>query len=173
MSFKLNLLKSHWLGGVKDAQDDLCSHGFVYAEIGGEVLCNDTDFEATTSAAALHLMRTLKQDYEPGMFAGQLLPCCGHFIIPADDLLRADVYGCPSGIDWHVTHLDGFVTLTSEKGAKATLIFEHYKDEILAFADSVEAFYKASLPRNIPTDDFDRNCYQAFWNEWRILREGF
>lgn len=173
MSFTLQLIESHWLQEAKDNPEDLCSHGFVLAIIDNETVCDPEMLDVTTSAAALHLMRALKQDYNPGMFAGQLLPCCGHFVIAGDDLLKADIHGCPSGIDWHVKHLDGFVKLTSGKGTVALVPLEDYRQQVFAFADAVEVFYSASSPKILPDDAFSLNGYKAFWNEWRILREGF
>lgn len=39
------------------------------------------------------------------------------------------------------------------------------------FVDMVENFYKMSLPKRIPTDDFDKKDYLTFWKEWRHLRD--
>ncbi|MES2487389.1 MAG: hypothetical protein V4581_15765 [Bacteroidota bacterium] len=174
MSFTLQLLDSHWVLEEEDYPIDLCSHGYVIAAIGNEILCDRDSDAVTTSAAALHLMRTLKHDYKPNTFAGQLLPCCGHFMTAANDtLLQVHLHGCLHGIDWFVNHLDDMVVLASEKGTVVHISFENYKQQILAFADAVENFYTVSSPKIMPDDDFDRNGYIAFWNEWRILRDGF
>jgi len=170
-TFTIEILDHHWINGSKDDPADLCAHGFVLAQIGSEIICEKDTLDVCTSAAASHLLRTLVKDYVPGDFAGQLLPCCGHFMIASDDLKTADVCGCPSGIDWNVMHLPGnSVRLTSLSGTELTITFEDYKTQVLAFADGVKAFYDASSRKILPNDDFDQNGYIAFWNEWHNLR---
>ena len=43
---------------------------------------------------------------------------------------------------------------------------QEYQREVLCFADKVEAYYKSCQPKHIPDDEFERNGYLAFWNEW-------
>lgn len=170
-TIKIEILDHHWVQGDKDDPDDLCSHGYVFVGIGSEVICNQDTLDVTTSAASLHLMRTLDKDYTPGSFAGQLLPCCGHFMVASDDLKTVDLHSCNSGIDWHVIHMpDGYIKLLFENGIEAIITFKNYKDQVLAFADDVKSFYNSSSPKNKLDDDFDRNGYIAFWNEWHSLR---
>ena len=54
---------------------------------------------------------------------------------------------------------------------EAIIDLENYKNIVLHFADKVEAFYKTSLPKIIPTDDFDKKGYLTFWKEWHQLRD--
>lgn len=170
-TFTVTILNHHWIRGEADDRNDLCSHGFVFAQIGDEIICDRDTLDVTTSAASLHLLRTLTKDYIPNNFSWHLLPCCGHFIIASDDLNTADVYGCNSGVDWEVKHTDdGYITLTSLNGTVATVTFQHYKSQVLAFADTVRFFYSNSSKKILPDDDFDRNGYIAFWNEWISLR---
>ena len=41
-----------------------------------------------------------------------------------------------------------------------------YREEVLRFAEKVETFYNTSAPKELPTNEYDRNGYIAFWNEW-------
>jgi hypothetical protein len=59
------------------------------------------------------------------------------------------------------------------KGQDVVIDKGTYTKMVLEFADQVENFYKASLPKAIPTDDFDRKGYLTFWKEWRRLRTKF
>lgn len=113
-SFTINIIDHHWIKGEADDPNDLCSHGLVFVQMANEIICGKDDGDFATSAASLHLLRTLGANYKPNSFAGQLLPCCGHFIIASDDLTTAEVCGCPSGVDWEVKHTDDkYITLTS------------------------------------------------------------
>ena len=47
---------------------------------------------------------------------------------------------------------------------------DEYRQTVFAFADLIETFYKTSEDKKIPKDEFDRNGYIAFWNEWKTLR---
>jgi hypothetical protein len=62
-SFELKLLELHWLNN-SDEQTDLCCHGKVFFKIGDEIVCDKDTFEITVSSTALHLMRTLKENYK-------------------------------------------------------------------------------------------------------------
>ena len=83
-----------------------------------------------------------------------------------------DIMGCPSGIDWTIIHTDNCkVKHITDRGQEATIDKEVYKKIVLNFADQVENFYKTSLSKTIPTDDFDKKGYLTFWKEWRELRD--
>jgi len=168
--FEISILRQHWIkDDGTDDPEDLCSHGTVTVQIGKEVICDNHN--VTTSAAALHLMRTTKLNYSPMDFAGQLLPCCGHFMTVADNGETLYIHGCPNGIDWTVKHFEnGFVYLTTESGNHMIITTEEYKNTIFNFADEVEAFYAASSPKILPDDENDREAYKLFWNEWNNLR---
>ncbi|MEK7724033.1 MAG: hypothetical protein AAB336_06785 [Acidobacteriota bacterium] len=171
--FELKLLELHWLKNTNE-QKDLCCHGTVFVRIGDEIICDkDKIIEVTVSSTALHLMRTLKENYQKGDYGNQLLPCCGHFIV-ADEEDFVIICGCPIGIDWTIIHTDdGKVKHISEKGSEAIIDKEIYKTLVFDFADQVESFYQNSLPKIIPEDDFEKNGYLAFWNEWRNLCQEF
>lgn len=63
-------------------------------------------------------------------------------------------------------HEDEMVKLITEKENSVNVNYLQYKEEVLRFADMVESYYKKSLPKNIPENEFERNGYIAFWNEW-------
>lgn len=173
-NFTITIVDLHWVKGDKDDPADLCAHGNIFVQIGQDVVCDADTIDVTVSAAALHLMRTLDRDYKPNDFSGQLLPCCGHFMVPSNDLQRVDLLGCANGVDWEVRHLDaGLIELTLANTTETTLSIIEYKQQVLAFADAVKAFYDASSAKIIPEDDFDSNGYTAFWNEWHMLRSRF
>lgn len=167
--FTLKILHLSWL--LPDEDNDLCAHARFFVKIGNEVLCDISDAGYTASAAAIHLMRTLDSDYTYNDFAGQLLPCCGHFMLDGGNMEYVIMMGCANGIDWEVQHQpDKMVKLTTPTGHEALISFDSYKDQILALADAVEAFYDFSKPIILPEDEDDRNGYLTMWNEWRLLR---
>lgn len=170
-TFNIKILHLHWIKDV-DNPTDLCAHGQVFVKIGDEVVADRDSLDVTVSATALYLMRTLKDNYKKDDYASQLLPCCGHFIIADDDNDFVNICGCPSGIDWTIIHMDGNkIKHISDGGQEAIIDKEEYKTIVLDFADQVENFYKTSLPKIIPTDDFDKKGYLTFWKEWRNLRD--
>ena len=83
-------------------------------------------------------------------------------MIPNKTLDEVEIIGCDNGIDWTVLHENGMVKLITEKGNTVFAYYLQYKEEVLRFADTVENFYKESLPKNIPEDEFERNGYIAF-----------
>lgn len=170
-NFDIRILDLHWIKDVDDPTD-LCAHGRVFVKIGNEIISDKKSLDITVSASALYLMRTLKINYKKDDFASQLLPCCGHFIIADDDNDFVNICGCPSGIDWTIIHTyDNRIKHISDSGQEAIIGKEQYKKIVLDFADQVENFYKTSIPKTIPTDDFDKKGYLTFWKEWRNLRD--
>ena len=168
--FEIRILDLHWINH-KDYPEDLCAHGSVYIRIGNKVLDDKKDEEGLTlSAAALYLMRTIGTNYKIGDFGNQLIPHCGFFIIPNEDLSFVTIQGCPHGFDWTIVHEGNKVIHIADTGEKGEIILEEYKRMVLAFADEVEKFYKNSLPKITPIDEFDLKGYKAFWNEWKALR---
>lgn len=135
-----------------------------------EILSNENTGSWCTTAAGLHLMRTLYSDYSPGDYTAQLIPCCGHFITTNKDGIHADIHGCPSGIDWTVNNTNEMVELATELGAKTTIPFEEYRKVILEFANSVETFYGDPKLKVLPDDELEKNGFKFFWNEWNSLK---
>jgi hypothetical protein len=171
--FELRILDLHWIRN-EDDPTDLCAHGHVFVRIGDEVIADKDSLDVTVSSTALYLMRTIEKNYKKDEYASQLLPCCGHFFMADEKDDFVSIMGCPSGIDWTIIHTDNNkVRHISEKGQEATIDKEAYVKIVFDFADQVENFYKTSLPKTIPTDDFDRKGYLTFWKEWRRLRTKF
>lgn len=168
-NFDIKILDLHWIKGVDDPTD-LCAHGHVFVKIGDEVVADKESLYVTVSATALYLMRTLKENYKKNDYASQLLPCCGHFIIVDDEKDYVNICGCPSGIDWTIIHSDdNKIMHITDSEQVATIDKDAYKKIVLDFADQVENFYKTSLPKTIPTDEFDKKGYLTFWKDWRHL----
>jgi hypothetical protein len=169
--FELRLLDTHWIKGGDDP-NDLCAHGHVFVKIGKEVISDIELLDVCVSAAALHLMRTINISYKKNDFASQLLPHCGHFIIPDESKTFSIIVGCPSGIDWTINHLQNDkVEHVSDNGQKALIDKEVYKNLVFQLADQIENFYKSSLPKNVSENDITKEGYEVFWKEWRKLRE--
>ncbi|MCM1112768.1 MAG: hypothetical protein NC399_05895 [Muribaculum sp.] len=163
--FRIDADSLHWIDKREDNCDDLCLHGHAAAYIGDRKL----EYHATVSATALFLLKTLTEDhiiYEDN----QMLPCCGFFLIADERLENCDISGCPNGIDWSVLHDGEQIRLILADGFEITVPLNAYREEVFRFADKIEAFYLASPPRKLPEDEFERNGYTAFWNEWRRRR---
>ncbi len=163
--FSITVSNLRWLEGVNPAED-LCLHGDATAIIGDEVLQYDN---ATVSSTALYLLKSMKEDHEINK-SNQMLPCCGFFMIANETLSKVDICGCPNGVDWSVFHENDDVILITETGKRTVIPIDEYRETVFAFADLIESFYKSSEDKIISEDEFDRNGYIAFWNEWNALR---
>lgn len=170
-NFEIRILDLHWINHIDDPED-LCAHGKVFVKIGDEVVADKDSLNVTVSSTALYLMRTLRCNYKMGDWASQLLPCCGHFFMLDEEKRQVAIAGCPNGIDWTIIHTDdNKVKHITDSGQIAIIEKDIYLKFVVDFADRVEEFYKHSLPKRIPEDDFDKSAYLAFWKEWRELRE--
>lgn len=145
---------------------DQCLHGHGIAVIGERRL----EYDCTVSATALQLLKSLNEDHIPNG-DNQMLPCCGHFLIPDEAGENVYISGCNAGEDWTVRHVPGGVELTLEDGYTVTVPLSDYRREVLAFAKKIEDFYHACPPRPQPEDDFDRKGWQTFWREWHRRKE--
>jgi hypothetical protein len=87
-----------------------------------------------------------------------------------EDLSSVDIGGCPNGVNWSVIHEDGKIKLVTETGRETLISIDEYKQEVNAFADKIEDFCEKCPPKNIPSEEYERNGYTAFWNEWRRHR---
>lgn len=163
--FKIDADDFEWIDGTKDDPEDLCLHGHVKVQIGDTFL----EDHGTVSATALYLLKSLTEDKIITNNI-QMIPCCGHFMIASDDLSGVQIIGCNSGTDWSVIHEADKVRIVLASGKEEIIDFLDYREEVFRFADRVEAFYNACTPKNIPEDEFDRNGYIAFWNEWHRRR---
>ena len=165
--FRVDATNLHWMDDPINDPDDLCLHGDAVAYIGDRKLEYD---ECTVSATALYLLKTLTEDHVIDQ-DNQMLPCCGHTLISNDDLTEVVISGCPNGIDWSVIHVGDSVRLILEDGYEVIVPIAQYREEVFRFADLIEHYYRASTPKIIPKDTFDRDGYLAFWNEWYRRRD--
>ena len=85
-------------------------------------------------------------------------------------LSNVTIIGCDNGIDWSVLHEDDQVRLITESGRETRVALPEYKAEVYKFADKVEAFYNRCTPKDLSRNEFDRDGYIAFWNEWHRRR---
>ena len=164
--FAIDADEFHWIDDTQDDPEDLCLHARVTAQIG------DVSIEeyATVSATALYLLKSIEEDHIIDKSI-QMLPCCGHFLVASGDLSEVDILGCNIGYDWSVIHDGDKVKLILPDGRETIVPLTEYKSVVFGFADKVEAFYNVCSPKVIPNDEFDRNGYIAFWNEWHRRRE--
>lgn len=148
-----------------DDPDDFCLHGHVFAKIGEEIL----EYDTTVSAAGLYLLRTLTENHIIHEHE-HILPCCGHRMMANEDLSSVNIGVCPNGVDWSVIHENGKIKLVTEAGRETLIGIDDYKQEVDAFADKIEDYYEKCSPKNMPSEEYERNGYTAFWNEWRRHR---
>ena len=154
-----------WICDNPDDPEDLCLHGHVRAEIGEKVL----EDVGTVSATALYLLKTLTEDKLMYPNDLQMIPCCGHFMIADEDLTSVTIAECNNGTDWSTIHTADGVKIILPTGEETLIPLEEYRAAVIAFADSIEAFYQSCTPKKLE-DEFERNGYIAFWNEWHRRR---
>ena len=163
-AFTIDFDNIGWLEGLEDDQGDYCAHAHAVARIGEESF----EYNTTVSATALYLLKSLTEDHR-AYYEEQFLPCCGFNIFEKNDGTGdVVVLGCPNGIDWDLVHREGMVMITTDSGAETAVPFDEYRDEVIRFADKVEAFYDSQPPRR-PSKD-DAAAYRAFWEEWHRRR---
>lgn len=169
---EIELLSSHWIK-FEDDDEDLCSHGQVRVRIGQEIIVDEGEKENfwTTSAMAVHLLRTLKDNHNSENPVGEhLIPCCGHHIDHLEGEENVHIQGCMTGHNFWVEHNNDKVILKTENGTKVQLPFEDYKKEVLRFVDKVEDLYRTSKTKKLPKDDYDRVGYEMMREEWKKRR---
>lgn len=166
--FRIEIVSKYWINNSTDDPEDRCLHGDVKALVGEETF----ETSCTISAMALRLLKTLNEDHNIPNCEEQMLPCCGFFIIPNETLDNVVVTGCPNGIDWIVKHENGKIKIQTQGGKETMISFEEYKKEVFRIADEVEDYYNSCNPKIIE-DEFDKDGYIAFWNEWHRRRESF
>ena len=166
--FKIKADSFEWIGGAKDDPKDLCLHGHVTVQFGDTIL---EDY-GTVSATALYLLKTLSEDKVIAPYEIQMIPCCGHTLIANDELTEVTISGCDAGTDWSTIHQGTMVRLILPSGQEEVVTLREYQYAVLDFSDSVKHFYNTCTPKEIPENEFDRNGYIAFWNEWKAIRYG-
>ena len=164
--FKIDAIDLHWIDGTQDDPSDYCLHGHAIAYIGDQKL----ECDATLSATALYLLKTLTEDhviYEDN----QMLPCCGFIYIPNENLDNVEIMGCANGIDWTVRHDGDCVVLELDDGTTERVLLDAYREEVFRFADKIEDYYQACTPKEFSEEEEPaREGYVAFWNEWHRRR---
>ena len=167
--FQIKADNFEWIGGTADAPKDLCLHGHVTAQFGSTVL----EDHGTVSATALYLLKTLSENKIMAPHDIQMIPCCGHFLIANADLTEVQISGCDNGTDWSTVHEGNTVRLILPSGQEEAVTLREYRYEVLDFANRVKQVYDTCTPKQLPENEFDRNGYAAFWNEWqRRYNEG-
>ena len=164
--FTITATNFKWINGKEDDEEDLCLHGHEIEKIGDEIF----EYDATISATALYLLKSLKEDHIINKEI-QMLPCCGHAIwLKNDDTKDVFIMGCGNGIDWSIIHEKENVKIIMASGKETIIPIDEYKKEVYKFADLIENYYKKCKPKILPKDKFDRDSYIAFWNEWHRRR---
>lgn len=100
-----------------------------------------------------------------------MLPCCGHFMIAADDLQTVEIYGCCNGIDFDVQHETDTVIIRTTKGKTYTIPFKMYLDDVVSFTQQIDDFYRNSPKHIVRDEEPDNSAFNAFCNEWICLKE--
>ena len=151
-----------WICGPEDDPEDLCLHGHVTVQIGKKLM----EYDGTISATALYLLKTLSEDKVMSESDIQMVPCCGHFMIANQDLSEVVISGCDNGLDWTTKHEGDGVRIILPTGESQWICLRSYRQQVLQFAEKVECYYCSCQPKKIPENEFERNGYLAFWNEW-------
>lgn len=175
--FEIRITQQGWLAENDPDLDydpalvDLCSHGGIRLTIGGQVIAlGEDDYEYGISESALALLRTLESDHSPARRVAERLIFhgCGTILM----------MGCPVGIDWSVSHVDGQVRIDEVvrydtvaeteavrfPGVAAELSEDEYRLQVVVFAERAkEPFEKIAKE---PADDFDQQQYEEFWKEF-------
>lgn len=165
--FKIDILSKYWINGDDDDPNDVCLHGDVKAYIGDEVF----ECSCTISAMGLRLLKTLTEDHVIPNNEEQMMPCCGHFIIPNEELDNVIITGCAYGVDWKAYHESGNIKIVTESGRETYIDKPDYQKEVFRICDEIEMYFKQCAPKIVPEDIFEKNGYIAFWNEWHRRRK--
>lgn len=168
---ELRPLNLHWLENMEEERD-YCAHSSVHLKIEDKVISSESSDVWTVSAAAYYFLNSLKLDHD-GSIQPQLLPCCGNGMYAAGeegkDLV---IIGCPNGINWTITHLEGKLIHQFEDGIIIETEFEEWRDAVCNFSDEVMKFYEVSLPKKFDDEDEEaRKGFELFMQEWKELRQ--
>ncbi len=175
--FEIEITSQGWITDTAEsARSDLCSHGEIRLVIGGQLIVpGDESFDYTISTSALSLLRTLESSHSPAApVADQLVMHCGGLLMSS----------CPIGVDWSVTHVDRRVRLhdvvrvddvtdrggTRFLGLEAELAEEEYGRRVVAFAAKAQELF-AGVEKEFGEDDYERDLYPPFWEEYDRLLE--
>ena len=165
---QLSATNQHYIGDTdSDRRHDCCVHGHVLFMIDDTVI--EDGGEWCTSASALRFMRSVLSNHFSGS-EEHMIPCCGHFMIPADDGKSVQISGCSNGIDFDLIHEENRIMIKTADGRSFSVNFSEYKTAVLSYAEQVEKFMR-DAPARIFDDPFDKKGYQAFKTEWFSLKD--
>lgn len=155
----------HWL--YNEEPTDLCAHGGIQVLLDGRIVFEQgtTDDGLTLSTGALHLLRTVERDYEPGPdVSGQLVPCCGNWMVFDEDLHEVVNSPCPNGINGTVRHNGDSVEVRLSDNPSFVVTDLEWARAVHEFSAKVRAFYFA-IPRDA-SDAMDAEWHPQFVDEW-------
>ena len=161
----------HWINDDgNDDPFDMCAHSPIQMDINGVTLVTPEDGDATVSASAIYLLRTLENDHTKASPVGdQLFPCCGHGMFDTGDE-DVVICGCSNGSNVLVKHTtDGGIELESTDGRRFELQYEDWRNAVVEFSDAVRSFYDSSLPKT-PSDTTEGEGFQKMLSEWNRRR---
>ena len=129
----------HFLGDTpKDRVHDYCVHGKVVFKIDACNLSNE-DSDWCVSASAYRFLRSIFDNHFTGADE-QMIPCCGHFLIPSQNKTCVTIIGCPNGIDFDIIHEDNNIIIRTQDGTTYTVTFNDYKAAVLSYANQIQDF---------------------------------
>lgn len=154
-----------------DQPDDMCAHGDVELVVNSHNVATAEEGEWCVSAAAIHLLRTLTRSHTTDDPVGeQLIPCCGHFIVPPETAGGdVQILGCNVGINWQIIHQHDHLLFVFSDDSTAQVSLREWTAAVCGFADEVRGFYDRSVPRT-PSDDFAEAAFDAMMAEWSRRR---
>ena len=159
----------HFLGDTPQEQClDYCIHGGVVFKIGNTQLSNDDD-DWCVSASAYRFLKTLFEDHIASE-CEQMIPCCGHFMVPSEDNTSVSIIGCTNGIDFDVVRAGDNVVFHTQDGQVFEVPLQAYKPAVLSFAQQIQDFYQNHPPRHF-TEAHEQEAFEVFCKEWKTLIE--
>ena len=157
-----------WIGGEADDPNDHCAHGRVEFTVNETSFVTSEDGVLAVSGAAFFLLRTLASDHTGTSRVAEynlLFPHCCFKPWPYEGTFKVLCMGCSLGVDIEVSHETTGVRFSSPAGIE--VVSENdWKRAVLAFAAQVRAYYRRSTPKADIKDDYDRQGWAAFWQEW-------
>lgn len=170
--FELKILKQNWIDNDPNNDTDLCSHGQFYLRVRSQVILNEADLDLTVSTSTLLLLRTLFDDYDRDDEYPLILHC-GMLLMLT----------CPISVTWRLRHKENSVFIDKLRksptvnvddriefpDASVQLDLREYAVPILRCADDVADFFQKAKERNFD-NDYDKNDYGIFWEEFTKLR---
>jgi hypothetical protein len=176
MNFEIKILEQGWLEDCF-ANEDLCSHGKISLVIGNTKIADQTD-RFGISESALAMLRTIASNHSADNPAAErmIFHGCGTILM----------MGCPIGIDWSVTHLDGQIIQIADvvwypqtdknKAIRypdliVKMPLAEYRSKVLSFALQAKDFFdgvKKEFDGN-----FYKEQYEKFWAEYNHLLEKY